>query len=117
MREFQATRLSCVSVRRGRPLWLLGCALALALVAARPAAAQFRELLSKAPKSANAVVLLNVAKAVDSPMGIREGWKKKIEKSFEAGLVRVPPLATNYIVASQLDLEFLEPIDPPSRAL
>lgn len=77
---------------------------------ARPANAQFRDLVAKLPKSANSILLLNVTKAVNSPMGVREGWKKRIEKSFDAGLIRVPPQATNYVIASQLDLEFMEPI-------
>ncbi len=110
MTETRPIRL-VVAPRRARHVAVGAIVFAgLIALAAEPATAQFRELLSKAPKSANAVVLLNVAKAVDSPMGIREGWKKKIEKSFQAGLVRVPPQATNYVVASQLDLEFLEPI-------
>jgi hypothetical protein len=53
------------------------------------------------------VALLNISKVVNSPMGVREGWKKKIDKSFKAGLIRVPPQATNYVIASHLDFEFM----------
>src|SRR5260221_618593 len=111
MNEAQATRTFCNELRPLRG-WLLCISMAggLALVAVQPAKAQFRDLVAKLPKSANAVVLLNVAKAVNSPMGIREGWKKKVEKSFDAGMIRIPPQATNYVIASQLDLEFMEPI-------
>ncbi len=90
--------------------WRGAAALGLVIAIVQPSRAQFRELVAKLPKSANAVVLLNVEKAVNSPMGVREGWKKKIEKSFAAGLIRVPPQATNFVLASQMDLEFMQPI-------
>src|SRR5947209_15085011 len=87
-------------------VWLgrVAAATAVAIAFVLPARAQFRELVDKLPKSANAILLLNVEKAVNSPMGVREGWKKKIEKSYAAGMIRVPPQATNFILASQLDL-------------
>jgi hypothetical protein len=90
--------------------WRVAAAWGLAIAFALPARAQFRELVAKLPKSANAVLLLNVDKALDSPMGIREGWKKKIEKSFASGMIRVPPQATDFVLASQIDLEFMQPI-------
>lgn len=36
-----------------------------------PALAQFGELIKKLPRSANAVVLLNMEKAKESPMGVK----------------------------------------------
>lgn len=74
------------------------------------AADEFQELVRLVPRSANAIVLLNVEKAKDSPMGLRENWKANIEKAFEAGMIRVPPQATRFVLASQIDLEFMEPL-------
>ena len=74
------------------------------------AADEFQELVRLVPRSANAIVLLNMEKAKNSPMGLREGWKAKIEKAFAAGLVRVPPQAKRFVLASQIDLEFMEPL-------
>ena len=74
------------------------------------ALAQFGELIKQIPRSANAVVLLNMEKAKQSPMGVREGWTKKVEKAFEAGLYPVPPQAKRFVLASQIDLEFMEPV-------
>jgi formate dehydrogenase maturation protein FdhE len=105
--EYSRRATACYN---GAWAWRAMVALGLVSWCIQPAHAQFRELVERLPKSANSVLLLNVTKAVNSPMGVREGWKKKIEKSFEAGLIRVPPLATNYVIASQLDLEFMEPI-------
>ncbi len=75
-----------------------------------PALAQFGELIKKLPRSANAVVLLNMEKAKESPMGVKERWAKNIEKAFDSGLIRVPPQAARFVLASQIDLEFMEPV-------
>lgn len=74
------------------------------------AQAQFRELLSRLPGGANAVVLLNVEKAMDSPFGVAQGWRENAQKAFDAGLVRFPPQTTQFALAAQMDLEFMEPI-------
>ena len=114
------------SIRRGS--LLAGC-LALALFAAalpRVAIAQFQELVGRVPRSANAVVILNVEKAKTSPTGVAEGWAAKIEQAFRDGLIRVPPSAARFVLASQIDLEFMSPVweaavmdlnDAPAMAL
>jgi hypothetical protein len=92
--------------------WCLLAALALLVVSVRGgyAADEFQDLVNQIPRSANAVVLLNMEKAKASPLGVKEGWKEKVEKAFEAGLVRVPPQATRFVLASQIDFEFKEPL-------
>ena len=40
--------------------------------------------------TANAVVILNVERAIMSPLGVHQGWKDRLEKSFAAGLQKVP---------------------------
>ncbi len=70
----------------------------------------FQSLVGQLPRSANAVVLLNLEKAKQSPMGVRLGWKEKIEKAFEEGLTRVPPHATQCVLAAQLDFESMRPV-------
>ena len=79
------------------------------LVMAGPAAAQFRDLVSHVPNGANALVILNVEKILSSPLGEREGWKSNLEKAFSAGMVRVPPKAKRFIMAAQIDFEFMKP--------
>lgn len=91
--------------------WLTALAVTISiLVQAGTAVAQFRELVGRLPKSANALVLLNMEKAKQSPMGLREGWAKNVEKRFQSGLVPVPPQATHFVLGSQIDLEFMEPV-------
>jgi hypothetical protein len=70
----------------------------------------FRKLVDHVPRSANAVVILNVEKILSSPLAVSEGWKENLEKSFDSGLVRVPPDAARFVIGAQLDLEFMEPI-------
>lgn len=93
-----------VSSRTG--YWAIGLVVLLLSNAAR---AQFRELAARAPRSANAIVLLNVEKLKVSPMAVREGWGEKIENAFRDGLSRVPGSATKFVLASQLDFEFMKP--------
>jgi hypothetical protein len=75
-----------------------------------PAWAQFGDLIKRLPRSANAIVLLNMEKAKQSPMGVREGWAKKVDKAFNSGLIRVPPQAARFVLASQIDLASMEPV-------
>ena len=64
---------------------------ALVLTWALPTAAvaQFGELVKQVPRSANAIVLLNMEKARQSPMGVKEGWDKRIENAFEANAITI----------------------------
>jgi hypothetical protein len=73
----------------------------------RAAEARFRELVNQLPRAANAVLILNMEKAKSSPMGQREGWQANIEKAFEAGLVRVPPQASRFVLAAHIDFEYM----------
>jgi hypothetical protein len=90
---------------------LLGlAALALTWTLPTAAVAQFGELVKQIPPSANAVVLLNMEKAKQSPMGVKEGWDKQPEKAFEAGVSRVPPQATRFVLAAEIDFDFMQPM-------
>ena len=71
---------------------------------------EFQELVNQIPRSANAVVLLNMEKAKSSPLGLKEDWEGKIENAFAAGTARVPPQATRFVMASEIDFEFMEPL-------
>jgi len=79
------------------------------LAIAGPAAAQFRDLVSQLPNGANALMILNVEKILSGPMGQREGWKANLEKAFAAGMVRVPSKAKRFVMAAQIDFEFMKP--------
>lgn len=73
------------------------------------ASEQFAELVGRVPASANAVVILNMEKAKASALGVELGWDKRVEQAFQSGISRVPPQATRFVLASQLDFELMEP--------
>jgi hypothetical protein len=104
-----------LSIRSRNSIVATGCLSAILAVFAVSAQSsfaddEFQDLVNKIPRAANAVVLLNMEKAKNSPMGIKEGWRAKVEQAFEDGLVRVPPQATRFVLASQIDFEFMEPL-------
>jgi hypothetical protein len=74
------------------------------------AAADFDQLASKAPATANAIVVVNVGKIHNSEIGSREGLRSKHAKEFAAGLTAIPPNTERLIAASQLDFEFFRPL-------
>ena len=74
------------------------------------AADEFQGLVNRIPRSANAIVLLNLEKAKNSPLGLKEDWKGKIDNAFAAGAARIPPQAARFVIASQIDFEFMEPL-------
>jgi hypothetical protein len=74
------------------------------------AADEFQGLVSQIPRSANAVALLNLEKAKKSPLGQKEDWEEKIQNAFASGASRVPPQAARFVLAAQIDFEFMEPM-------
>ncbi len=91
---------------------LVGCSLPLLLVGvlANLAEAQFNGLIARVPSGANAVVILDVAKILASPLAQQQNWRQEQEKAAAAGLTMVPPTAQQFLMASHLDLEFSQPI-------
>ena len=75
----------------------------------QPAAAQFKDLVRRAPAGANAVVVLDVAKIHSSPLAVKEHWKEQHEQAMAAGLTLVPPQSTQYLLAAKLDFDSMLP--------
>lgn len=96
-------------MRTSKRVWSVVSSTFLVLVFAGPAAAQFRELADRVPHSANALVLFNVEKILQSPKAAAEGWQDKMDKAFESGLSRIPPKTVRYVIASQIDFESMQP--------
>jgi len=83
---------------------LVTSALMLAILCVESAYGQFHELTKRIPDEANAVVFVDVEKLQNSPLGKREDWRGKQERSFEAGLDAIPPTANEFVAAAKLDL-------------
>ncbi len=73
-------------------------------------AEDFKDLVAKVPSGANTIVVLNMEKVRNSRMGAREGWSKSLAQAHADGLFVAPPQATRFVLASQLDFEFVEPL-------
>jgi len=91
-------------------LALIPALAALACTAALAAEDPFHALANRLPRSANVLGIVNLEKMYQSPQAIREGWKKKIEGAFEAGVTRVPPQTARLVVGMQLDLDNVQPL-------
>ncbi len=95
---------------RSSPRMALGVLALMALASGRVAAAQVDHLVRRLPDRPNVVVILDVEKVFQSPMAETERWRETHLKAFEQGMIMVPPEATRFVLASQLDLETMEPI-------
>lgn len=69
----------------------------------------YDSLVRRVPEGANCVVLVDVEKLLDSPLGKKENWRDKHESQFEAGLVIAPPRTEKIVLATQLDLVLVHP--------
>lgn len=72
------------------------------------AAAQFGDLVYRVPDHANTVVVLNVQKILASPLAKRENWRGMQEQAFSAGLTILPPQANYFLMAAEMDYEFMQ---------
>ncbi|MDG2384716.1 MAG: hypothetical protein P8N76_23815 [Pirellulaceae bacterium] len=77
---------------------------------ATTANAQFSDLIRRVPPGANAVVAVNLQKALASPLASKENWKQDRQKAFEAGMIAMPPSADQLLLAAQMDLQFMQPM-------
>ncbi len=84
--------------------------LAAAAAPANSAFAQFDDLVSRVPDKANTLILLNVADAMRSPIAQAEGWRERHERNFAAGMTVLPPTANTFVMAAEMDFEFMKPI-------
>ena len=87
-------------------------AIATALVVAleQIATAQFDQLATKIPDSANAAALLDVQRLLETPLAKREGWKDKYEQAFASGLVAIAPDTQRMVLAAQFNYEYMKPL-------
>ena len=71
--------------------------------------AQFGGLLARVPPRANAIVIVNIEKILASPIAEKENWRSDRTKAHERGLTFVPLDAAQFVMAAQMDLEFMQP--------
>jgi hypothetical protein len=74
------------------------------------AAAQFEPLVKWIPETANSVVVVRSADIFKSDLARQENWLQEYEKAYGAGLEFLPTSIERYIIASQVDYQFLQPL-------
>jgi hypothetical protein len=92
-------------------LWISLRALVVAALLAQslPAQDDFGELLSKLPASPNTLVVLNPQKIFASEVAAEGGWKQRYESTYADAPLLLPPGATQFVLAADLDLVHFQP--------
>lgn len=90
--------------------YLLGSLVALLIsIQASSALGQFGHLVQHLPDDANTLVLFNVEEILASPLAQKGNWRERNENMYASGLLLVPPQSTRFVMASQMDLELMNP--------
>ncbi len=94
-----------INLRIGGPIVVL-----MVLVLASVTQAQFTDLVNRVPDRANTVIAINLQKAVSSPLAQKENWAADRQQAWDAGMVVLPPDCDQFLMAAELDLEFMHPM-------
>ena len=72
-------------------------------------AEDFAGLSRYVPQDANALVLVNTAGVHTSHMARQRNWQGLHQEGFSSGMMILPPQAKLFVMASEIDLEFMQP--------
>ncbi len=70
---------------------------------------QFHNLVEHLPEDANTLMLFNMEAILATPMAVQGKWKERDESDFSSGLLIVPPQTLHLVMASQMDVELMQP--------
>ena len=70
----------------------------------------FDDLLVRLPADANAIVLLDADRIFSSLIAKSENWRDKYASSFESTPLMLPPSATRFVLAAELEVENMTPV-------
>jgi hypothetical protein len=74
------------------------------------AAAQFEPLVKWIPSNANSVVLVRSGDILKSDLAKQQNWLAERQRAFAAGLEFLPTSIDRYLIASQIDYQFMQPL-------
>ena len=74
------------------------------------ASCQFEEMAKHIPGNANLLILIDAEKVFSSEIAKAENWAAQRGKRFDSGLTCIPAKATQMVIGSQLDLEYMRPM-------
>lgn len=86
------------------------CVALLTLMRPAPARGQLQHLAKRAPSVTNALVIVDRKAVVASPLAVQEQWGEQIREAHRAGAIAVPPQAELFLMAAEIDYEFMQPI-------
>lgn len=86
-----------------------GLATALVMASATRCRAQFTELAARVPDGANAIFVVEMDQIMHSPLAASQGWATKQQALFDAGLLMLPPEASQLLAATKLNFETMQP--------
>jgi len=78
--------------------------LSVLVLSATCTASDFNELVRKVPQGANAVMAIDVAKTLATPLAKKNGWDKKLTDSGADRPLYLPPEADKLLSAAQIDI-------------
>jgi 2-phospho-L-lactate guanylyltransferase (CobY/MobA/RfbA family) len=80
------------------------------LAGAEFAQAQLNQLLTRVPNSANAIVVVHADAVLSTPMAKNGNWQQERRRASQAGLVTVPPTTEWFVIAAEMDYEYMQPL-------
>ena len=89
---------------------LMLLAVAASFQLANTAHAQFDEATKWIPPSANSIVLVRAKEIFKSKKAQSERWSTERIKAFKSGAAFIPPVVERFLMAAQLDFEFMDPV-------
>lgn len=72
--------------------------------------AQLEQLANRVPSTANAVVVVNVKSAFASPLAKARTWGRSGIESQRSGMISLPLEAETFLMAAEVDFEFMQPL-------
>ena len=66
-------------------------------------ASDFDDMLKRLPPQSNLLVVMDISSILESPVGVKEEWKKQHENDYVGGTARIPPTARKLVVGAQLN--------------
>src|SRR5258708_1860014 len=88
---------------------LFQLSVAMVAIGTQVASGDFNQLLERTPQAANCMVLINAAQIYKSPIAVRDHWQSGHENGLAVGGFVLPAGVQRLVVASELDIEYLQP--------
>ncbi len=79
------------------------------LIQPQSSRAQFETVVRHLPEDANTLMLFNMEAILATPLAVQEKWSENEGSEFSSGLLIVPPQTLHLAMATQMDIELMQP--------